>query len=94
MANARNGNQLFIDSTGAGTTTRTVLKAIVYTPNASGDVITLTDGNGGTEKFSYKLASAETKQLKLDPPILFNNGIYVSARSASSKAYLTIEGGS
>lgn len=94
MANARSGNQWFVDAGSAAlTTTLTKLKQLILTPNAANDAIVLLDGSGGTEKLTFKTATNETTELKFDPPIVFPKGIYVSSITTNAKAYLTIEGG-
>jgi len=90
MAIVTNGNSAKVDATGVVIDRKNVkLTCVIFTPNASGDSITLTDGNGGDEKVTFEADSTATVMFDLsNSPLLFPNGIYCSAISASSKATL------
>lgn len=95
MANEQNSNSFYVDSTGSLTTVpNTRVANIIFTANAGNDAITLTDGSGGAVKLTIKAATAkETKQLIFwDSPIVFPNGIYVSALSTSATATIVTKG--
>lgn len=95
MANVQNSNSFYADSTGLLTNSPNQrVSAILFTANASNDAITLTDGSGGATKLTVKAAVAkETKLIDLHlAPIIFPNGIYVSAISSSATATIITTG--
>lgn len=92
MANARNGNTVYIDATGDADIRKNVRVAhIFFTPNLANDQLVLKDGStSGAIKFSCKGATAEaTVHFDLSStPIFFPNGIYVATLDASGVALL------
>jgi hypothetical protein len=89
MANVCLGNKVYIDSTGAITNLpdRPKVAYIIFTPNASGDSVTLRETSSGSDIIYVAGATAHQTQFLFMPecPLLFNNGIYVQAISASAK---------
>lgn len=98
MAITKNGNSVYVDTTGQVTTTGkpVFLHYLVYTTSAAGDTLTLKDtDNSGNVKMTIKHNTA-TDSLWLDfseSPIRFPGGIYCSAISASSLALVVISDG-
>lgn len=90
MANAVIGNKIYVDSTGALTTARTKVAYVIFTSNVAGDSITLKETSGGNEVLTVKAANAD-ETIPIDVsnvPMVFQNGIYVSALSAGAVATL------
>lgn len=92
MANVRNGNTIYLDSTGAATTANEInvkVAYIIFTPDAANDVLELKDDDtSGDLKFYIRGATAKDSMM-FDfsySPLLFPNGIYVSTITAGAKA--------
>jgi hypothetical protein len=100
MANVRCGNSCYVDSTGyiSATGSKQVKVAyITFTSDAAADTITFKDAStSGALKMTVKSAVAdETVVLDFSTtPLVFPNGIYVSAISANCTAtIITTTGG-
>lgn len=99
MANVRNGNTIYVDSTGSLLTDKNVrVYGIFYTSNAAEDAIILKDAdNSGDLKLKIQVATAK-QTIFYDfhnTNVFFPNGIYVSSLSASSIATILYQiGGS
>ncbi len=96
MAIDRNGNTVYVSSTGAtGCPDGTKVAYITFTPDASGDQLVLKDGDtSGVIKFSAKGATAKDTVL-FDfsySPLFFPNGIYVATLTASAVAVIVTTG--
>jgi hypothetical protein len=96
MANTFNGGSIYIDATGASGATTVKVTYVLFTPDATGDELKLTDGNGGAVKFQCKGATAK-QTLEFDfsrRPIVFNSSVYVATLTASATAmvYTTTAG--
>ncbi len=96
MSIARNGNTVYVDTTGAtGCPAGTKLAYVTFTPDAANDQLVLKDGStSGTIKFSAKGAVAkDTVVFDFSfSPIFFPNGIYVATLSSSGVAVLVTTG--
>lgn len=98
MAITKNGNSVYVDTTGQVTTTAkpVFLQSITYTTSSAGDALTLKDtDNSGSTKLTVK-HNVATDTLFLDfsgAPIRFPGGVYCSAISASSLATLVFSEG-
>jgi hypothetical protein len=94
MANITQSSSIYIDSTGVAFTGRTKVAYIIFTPNAANDEITLRDGDGGGDPIKIHLHAATAKDSKVFDfsrrPMIFQDGIYVSALTASAKATLIL----
>lgn len=96
MANAVTGNKIYLDATGAVTTSRKKVAYIVFTPDASNDQLILRETSGGANCISVRGATAkDTMVLDFSArPIVFNNGIYVQTLTSGATATLiTTESG-
>ena len=93
MANARTGNKIFIDSTGAvisGANQPVKIAYILFTPNSTHDELLLRETVNGDDCLYLRLDLAKDTRL-FDfsrKPIVFNNGIYVQTLSSGPKAVL------
>lgn len=94
MANAQAANTLYIDSTGAVSTTTNIKVAyVIFTPANAADAIVLRETNGGTIKLSLKSSTNTTQIFSTDiKPIVFSQGIYCSALTAGAVATLVLAG--
>lgn len=95
MANAQNGNSFYVDSTGSLTEiTNRKVSLIIFTANASNDVLILKDGDtSGPIKMKIQNATAkESKWIRIVPAILFPNGIFVDTITASATATIVTSG--
>lgn len=99
MANVRCGNSSYCDSTGLVTATgdkNIKVSFISFTSDAAADSITFKDsGSGGALKLTIKAALAD-ETVFLDyslRPLLFPNGVYVSAISANCTATIVFTTG-
>ena len=97
MANVLQSNSVYVDSTGALTTKKTKVAYIIFTPDAANDAITLRDGDGAGDPLKLTLKGATAKQSTLfdfsNKPLLFQDGIYCSAITASATATLILTSG-
>ena len=100
MANVRCGNSIYVDSTGAitGSDKNVKVAYITLTSKLAADSITIKDsGTSGALKLTFKSALADdTKYFDFSrKPLLFPNGLYISAISANCTAMivLTTSGG-
>lgn len=96
MANVENNNTFYVDSTGSLTSDKNVkVSAIIYTASAANSTITFKDADtSGALKMTLKALANETIYIDFqDKAIVFPNGIYISAITASSAATLVIKGG-
>ena len=96
MANARLGNKIYVDATGAVSTQRTKVAYIVFTPDAANDQMILRETASGTDCIKVRSSTAkETHILDFsNAPLVFNNGIYVQTLTAGAVATLvTTESG-
>ncbi len=105
MANARSSNTFRVDTvSNSGTanswvdSTGTKLRGILFTSAAAADSITVNDLSAssvaaGAVKFTVtNLNATDTKFINLQEcPIVFPNGVWISALSASSTATLILE---
>jgi hypothetical protein len=95
MANVQNSNSFYVDSTGLLSDKPNIrVSGIIFTPNAANDAITLIDGTGGSTKLKIQGATAKNTVL-IDfhmAPIVFPNGIFVSAITASAVATIITTG--
>lgn len=96
MAIARNGNSVYVDTTGAATGTETDIRlaGIVFTSDAAADELVLKNGDtSGALKISVKAALAdETVHVDLSStPITFPDGIFVATCTSGAKATLIIK---
>ncbi len=88
MANSRNGNKIFADSTGAAVTGSAVKVAyIVFTPNAANDECLLKETASGSDVFYFRAATAkETKVYDFSRrPVVFQNGLYIQTLTSGAK---------
>lgn len=98
MANTVQSGTIYIDTNSAQVYTKKAKVAyIIYTSSSAGDALTLRDGDAGTDplKITIKNPTA-TNTMVIDlsrKPMLFQDGIYVSALSASSTATLILTSG-
>lgn len=98
MANVRCGNSIYVDSTGAITGSEKNVKVsyISFTSDAAADTITFKDSStSGALKLTIKAAVAD-ETVFLDysfRPLLFPNGIYISAISANCTACIVLTSG-
>jgi hypothetical protein len=95
MANNEFSGTLYCDSTGQLTSKKNIKVAyILYTSSAAADSITLRDGTAGSDPIKLKvqnILATDTKVVDLsNKPIVFQNGVYCSAISASSVATLIL----
>lgn len=90
MANAITGNKIFLDATGAVTTTRTKISHIIFTPDAANDTLILRETSGGANCVKLQGATAKTTLMFdfSDCPLVFNNGIYVQTLTSGATATL------
>jgi hypothetical protein len=98
MANVRSGNSYYIDTASSAGTNLLAEKnlkvtSILFTSDVSGDSITINNlDSAGTGAGAIKLLimnseATDTKVVDFTTsPILFSNGIYISALSASCTA--------
>lgn len=94
MANVRNGNTWFLDSSGQLDESNTKVAYILFTPGAANDVLRLSDSSGGSDKIELKLDSASSQLFDFSSnPLVFPNGIYVTQLTAGAKASLVVIGG-
>lgn len=98
MANNVQSSTVYIDTNSAQVYAKKALVAyVIYTSSGAGDQIVLRDGNDGSDpiKLSLKVEAANSTQV-FDfsrKPIIFQDGIYVSALSASSVATIVLTSG-
>lgn len=95
MANIEFSGSIYCDSTGNLTTKRNLKVAyILYTSSAAGDSAIFRDGTAGTDPLKLKVQNISATDSKLldfsAKPIVFQNGIYCSAISASSTVTLIL----
>lgn len=96
MANAVTGNKIYVDSTGELTTTRTKVAYILFTPDDANDEMILKETASGATCLHLRGSTAkQTVQYDFtDVPLVFQQGIYVSALTSNAKATLiTTSGG-
>lgn len=104
MANAQNGNSFYVDSVSAATAPNSFIAkkqvgvaSIVWNPNVAGDALTLCDLNpsdgksAGIQKLIVMGGTAKNSVFLnfYDYPIMFPNGLWVSAVAASGSATIT-----
>lgn len=94
MANVQNSNSFYVDSTGSLTTAPNIrVSTVLFTANAANDAMTLTDGSGGAVKMTIKASTAkDTKWFQFKSPIIFPNGVFVSAITANATATIVTSG--
>lgn len=94
MANAIRGNKILIDATGVITTDRIKVAYALFTPSTANDSVTLKETSTDSDILILQSATAKTTlQFRFEQvPILFNNGIYVSAISSGAKLVLITTG--
>lgn len=97
MANARRGNKIYIDTTGAITADRTIVCHILFTTSLAEDQIVIRETSSDVDILVIKGATAKkTEQYSFEiTPMVFNNGIYIQTLSAGATAVLitTSKGG-
>ncbi len=100
MANARTGNKIFIDSTGAaiaGVNQPVKVAYILFTPAAADDELLVKETSSGENCLYFRSTIAKTTMF-FDfsyAPILFNNGIYIETLTSGAKAvFITTQAGS
>lgn len=98
MANNVQSGTIYIDTNSAQVYTKKAKVAyVIYTSSAAGDNLILRDGDAGTDPIKLNIKNpTNTNTMVLDfsrKPILFQDGIYVSALSASSIATLVLTAG-
>ena len=91
MANIRNANTFFVDSTGTLTGANFRVEGIIYTSTDATNSVIIKDISTGAVKFTISAPSAgETVQLRLgDSPVTFPNGVDIDTLT---NATLTIIG--
>jgi len=97
MANSQIGPNIYIDTASEQVTVgSTKVSYIFFTPSAIGDLITLSSSSGGTSILTVQSAVAEeTKLLDVSfRPLVFPNGIYISALSSGAVATIVTTRGS
>lgn len=94
MANVQNSNSFYVDSTGSLTDiSNQRVSTILFTASSPNDAMTLTDGSGGATKVVISASIAnDTKWFQFRAPIVFPNGIYVSAIDSGATATIITTG--
>ena len=92
MAITYQSGSVYTDTTGALTATRSKVSCIIFTTSSAGDSFTLRDGTSGSDPIKIIVkhnTATNTYVIDLSSnPLVFNEGIYLSALSAS--CHLTI----
>lgn len=79
MANVRQGNIWYIDSTGAAGTQRQIILKILVTPTSANSIVVLRETSSGANKMDLRAATnGQTAEFDFtDYPVVFGDGIYV-----------------
>lgn len=90
--NTRAGNKVYVGETGLVTDQRVMICSILFTPQAANDSMTLRETADGPDLLFIRGATAKnTVQFDFSQkPLVFNNGIYVSAIGTQCTALLVI----
>jgi hypothetical protein len=97
MANATNGNTIYIDTTGDVTTKKNVRVPYVTVSASSANAVLLLSDPDGTNKIDLRVAAAGETQLFdfSEQPLLFPNGIKAeTVTNAIATVVYSIGGGS
>ena len=92
MANYKQGNIWFVDSTGSLTTEpRQLIASIMFTTDNANDALVLRTSSTASDMISIKAATADnTTQYDFPIPLFFPAGIYVQTISSGAKAMLIL----
>lgn len=98
MGNNKQSGSVYIDTNSAQVyTTKAKVAYVIYTSSAAGDNLVLIDGGAGGDPIKLNIKNpTATNTMVLDfsaKPLIFQDGIYVSALSASSVATLILTSG-
>jgi hypothetical protein len=97
MANTAQSGSIYVESTGVVFTGKTKVAYIIFTPNANNDMITIIDGDSGSDPVKIHIHGAIAQETKMfdisNRPMIFQNGIYISALSSNAKATLILTSG-
>lgn len=96
MANVRQANTWYVDTTGSLSTKKNEKIAyIILSTNAGGDSITLRESASGGNKLTFKHSITNDSKVFdfSEVPLVFSQGIYVQALSASATATIVMKGG-
>lgn len=98
MANVEQSGSIYIDATGVATAkTNKRVAYIFFTPDAANDALTLRDGDGAGDPLKITIKGDIAKKTTIfdmsKAPMRFQDGIYVSALTASATAVLILTSG-
>jgi hypothetical protein len=96
MANARIGNKILVDSTGAVVTGSVKVIHILFTPNTALDEMVIRETASGADCFYLRASVAkDTQHFDFSiAPLVFTNGIYIQTLTSGAKAVIvTATGG-
>lgn len=96
MANVRNSNSVYVDTTGSLTTDPTKIAYIIFTPDSANDQLILKSfDNSGEIKISLRSATAKTTMIFdfSQSPVHFPKGIYAGTVTTGATATIVTTSG-
>lgn len=88
MANAVTGNKIYVDTTGSVTTSRKLVKGILFTPAAINDQMVLREESTGPDALRLRGATANQTSFYdfSQCPLIFTNGIFIQTLTTGAVA--------
>jgi hypothetical protein len=86
MANVKNGNTLFVDSTGAVSSTKTLVHYVIVTATSANAVVVFSDATTLQKKADIRVVAAgETQRFDFSAnPIHFPNGVHATTVTSAA----------